>query len=340
VKLAIKIAAVGGGALTALVIGGYGARAADVSGTASGGSPASVRACAAYGVHAIEHHITVTWKPAPCQGLSKAEVNQAVAMAVLRVTGDAPKALRRKREAEAAPYLYYLVTTPPRAAGSRPTFPTSPPPGRGKDLPMSVAALIAWLVTAGSGAYVLGSWIARGGSLRRHAGGASTSSPPSVIFGHFGLALSGLAVWVAYLITGWAVLAWAAVGVLLPVAGLGMATLAVGLPRRRPPVTGGALAGAADQGTGSAAAATARADGIPPLAGDGTSGSPRTAVIGPGGAGPGGVGGVGAGRAGMHGTATDSVRTRLSPLVVAGHGALAVTTMLLVLLAALGGAAN
>jgi hypothetical protein len=35
-----------------------------------------------------------------------------------------------------------------------------------------------------------------------------------------------------------------------------------------------------------------------------------------------------------------SVGARLSPLVVAGHGLLAVTTMLLVLLAALGAAAN
>jgi hypothetical protein len=70
-----------------------------------------------------------------------------------------------------------------------------------------------------------------------------------------------------------------AVAVLLPVAGLGMATLVTGLPARR--------AGARQRGTG-----------------------------------------------------TVAVRARLAPLVVAAHGALAVATMALVLLAALGGAAN
>ena len=81
----------------------------------------TVQGCAAYGVHAIEHHITVTWKPAPCQGLSKAEVNQAVAMAVVRAAGDAPKAIRRRREGEAAPYLDHLVSTLPPVASSLPT---------------------------------------------------------------------------------------------------------------------------------------------------------------------------------------------------------------------------
>jgi hypothetical protein len=98
---------------------------------------------------------------------------------------------------------------------------------------MSLAALIAWLVAAGSGGYVLGSWIARGGTLRRRAPGTGTGSPPAMLFGHFGLALSGLVIWVAYLVTGWAALAWVAVAVLLPVAGLGMATLVTGLPGRR-----------------------------------------------------------------------------------------------------------
>jgi hypothetical protein len=271
VKLGIKTAALAGGMLMALFAAGCGAPS---GGTLQG----TVRSCAAYGVHAIEHHITVTWKPAPCQGLSKAEVNDAVSMAVVRVAGDAPKAIRRKREAEAAPYLDYLVSTLPPVAAS-PTGTRSSATSSGRDLPMSLAALIAWLVAAGSGAYVLGSWIARGGTLRRRAHGAGTGVSPALLFGHFGLALSGLVIWVAYLVSGWAALAWVAVAVLLPVAGLGMATLVIGLPGHR---------AAMPQGHGGEV----------------------------------------------------SVRARLSPLVVAAHGALAVTTMILVLLAALGGAAR
>ena len=100
---------------------------------------------------------------------------------------------------------------------------------------MDTAALIAWLVTAGSGFYVLRSWMSHGGTLRPRTGdtGAGTgtgASPPSVIFGHFGLAAAGLVIWIVYLVAGWNALAWTAVGRVAPVAGLGMATLAIGLP--------------------------------------------------------------------------------------------------------------
>jgi hypothetical protein len=274
VKLGIRTAALVGGTFIVLFAAGCGAP--------SGGAPKhTVQGCAAYGLHAIEHHITVTWKPVPCQGLSKAEVNQAVALAVVRAAGDGRKAIRRRREGEAAPYLDHLVSALPPGASAAPTGAQSSAANRGRDLPMGIAALIAWLVAAGSGAYVLGSWIARGGTLRRPAHGAGIGSPPALLFGHFGLALSGLVFWVAYLATGWAALAWVAVAVLLPVAGLGMATLVNGLPARR--------------------AATRQ---------------PST------------------------GTGTVAARVRLAPLVVAAHGALAVATMILVLLAALGGAAN
>lgn len=190
---------------------------------------------------------------------------------------------------------------------------------------MSVAALIAWLVAAGSGAYVLGSWIARGGTLRRRARGEGTGSPPALLFGHFGLALSGLVVWIAYMVTGWAALAWVAVAVLLPVAGLGMATLATGLPGRRAASPHG-HGGEVGLGAGDIPASDAAASGNN-LASVGSTRRTRTAMIG-------------ASSADTGGTGTASVRARLSPLVVAAHGALAVTTMILVLLAALGGAAR
>jgi manganese efflux pump family protein len=318
VKHGIRTAALAGGMLVAVFTSGCG-------GSSGGSVHATVQSCTAYGLHAIEHHVTVTRKPPPCQGLSKAEVNQSVATAVVRAIGTAPKAVRRRRAAKVAPYLEHLVSALPPVAGSSPTATRSPAASSGRDLPLGIAALIAWLAAAGSGAYVLGSWIAHGGTLRRRARGTGSGSPPAMLFGHFGLALSGLVIWVAYLTTGWSALAWAAVVVLLPVAGLGMATLTVGLPGQRAATTQEhanqpGFAGG-DTGVGAASAS-----GVRP-ARFGISAGIQTATIDTSSRGAGGTGVV-------------SVEARLSPLVVAAHGALAVTTIILVLLAALGGAAN
>jgi hypothetical protein len=322
VKLVIKTPAVAGGVLAALLAVGCAARAdgaaAPGSATAPGSAagpggvgPASVQGCAAYGVYAIRHRITVTSVPPACQGLSRAEINQAAASAILQVAGGGPKPVWKKRAAAAAPYVSYLITGPApggrplpvSAPGQRPSTPASGPLG-GKNLALDIAALAVWLVTAGSGAYVLGSWISGGGTLRQRAGAAG--SPPAVIFGHFGLALAGLLIWVAYLIAGWAALAWTAVGVLLPVAGLGMATVSIGLPGRAQAV--------ADGGTG---------PGVQRRLSGGPDGSPvGTAVIE------------------KADTGRVSRRGSLAPLVVVGHGLLAFTTIALVLLAALGTAAS
>ena len=48
-----------------------------------------------------------------------------------------------------------------------------------------------------------------------------------VTLGHAGAASAGLLAWIAYLVTGWTGLGWLAVGILLAVIGLGMATLTV-----------------------------------------------------------------------------------------------------------------
>ena len=50
---------------------------------------------------------------------------------------------------------------------------------------MNVAALIAWLVTALGGFYLLGTWLARGGVR------GPSRFPAPVIFGHFLLAAAG-----------------------------------------------------------------------------------------------------------------------------------------------------
>ena len=278
-KLAMKTAAVAVGILVAGLAAGCGAAGPGTTNRGGGAHQASVPACAAYGVQAIEHRVTVTWMPPPCRGLSRSDVNQAVALAIQRAVGGSRKAAGwRRRAARAAVFLSHLITGP--VSGSPPPYFAAPGSGAasapgGRDLAMDVAALIAWLAAAGSGAYVLSRWLAHGGSLRQRAD--TTGTPPAVIIGHFGLALSGLVIWVAYLIAGLAALAWVAVGVLLPVAGLGMAALAIGLPGRLP-----------------VAPASIR--------------SPR--------------------------------RRRLSPLFIVGHGAFAVTAMLLVLLAAIGTAAS
>jgi hypothetical protein len=286
------------------------------SGTAGGTPQATMPGCTAYGVYAIQHRITVTRTPAACQGLSRAEINQAAARAIIQVAGGVRKAIWRKRASEAAPFLAHLFSTPPPVTNSLPGVAAgsgaSGPLGA-RNLGMDTAALIAWLVTAGSGAYVLGSWLVHGGSLRRRTGG--TGAPPAVIFGHFGLALTGLVIWIVYMVVGWAALAWIAVGVLLPVAGLGMAALAIGLPglpslpgfqgRPVPAVAGSAAAGTPAGGSVTSTTGTAS-----------TTGTGSTAT-------------------GGRGRAT-SAKRRLSPLIVVLHGAVAVTTMLLVLLAALG----
>ena len=55
-----------------------------------------------------------------------------------------------------------------------------------------------------------------------------------MIVGHGGLGLLGLTIWALFMGTGWAALAWISVGLLAPVAGLGMTVLLSGLPRPRP----------------------------------------------------------------------------------------------------------
>jgi hypothetical protein len=92
---------------------------------------------------------------------------------------------------------------------------------------IAFATLGTWLFDAVSGGYMLRTWIARGGLRRQRA---SDRLAPGVVFGHFGLASTGLLVWVSYLATRWIVLAWLAVGVLMVVIGLGVSTVTVWTP--------------------------------------------------------------------------------------------------------------
>jgi hypothetical protein len=96
-------------------------------------------------------------------------------------------------------------------------------PARG----LAVAALSTWVVDAVSGAYMLATWISRGGLRRQRA---SDRLAPWVVFTHFGLASTGLLVWISFLVTRWIVLAWLAVAVLMLVIGLGISTVTLWTP--------------------------------------------------------------------------------------------------------------
>jgi hypothetical protein len=230
VKVARVAAAIAGAMLTAFLAAGC---AAQDAAPAPGGVPqGSVSSCTAFGVRAIDQHLTVTQKPAACQGLSQAQVNLAIGRAIYLVAGPGRHKVAWRHEALlAGARLAGLVSGPQNTAGPPPRgyaiAGSSGPARRSSDAGLSLAALGAWILAAGSGSYILGGWISHGGIRRLRAGGAGLS--PVVIFGHFALAAAGLLVWIIFLATGWAALAWGAVGLLLPVAGLGMAMLTLGL---------------------------------------------------------------------------------------------------------------
>jgi hypothetical protein len=102
---------------------------------------------------------------------------------------------------------------------------------------MDVAALIAWIITALGGFYLLGTWIQHGGP--RRTAGVNSNFPPPLVFGHFVLAALGLIVWIIYLSTdkkGWA---WTAFGMLVVIALLGFTMLIRWLPSYRGRITTG-----------------------------------------------------------------------------------------------------
>ncbi len=235
----IRTTVIAGSLLVAVLAAGCGTQPATASAS-------TVEGCADYGVYAIDHHITVTRMPAACRGLSKAQVNAAAANAIDRALGGrSKKPAWRRLTAEAAPRVAYLFTAPQPAPSAspqayRPAGGTPLREGSGSDLALGLAALGAWLVTACSGAWLLGSWIISRGIRRprrprRPAARAAsgTGAPPGVLLAHFGLATAGLLVWVSYLLADWAPLAWIAVGLLILITGLGLSVVTLGLPGRR-----------------------------------------------------------------------------------------------------------
>jgi hypothetical protein len=109
---------------------------------------------------------------------------------------------------------------------------------------MKWAALITWVITALGGFALLSIWLQRGGMRQRDEPGRRIR--PQLIFGHFGLAATGLVLWIIYLIVGSDGLAWVAFVVLAVVAVLGFSMFALWLQRRQaaPAAAGGGQQGA------------------------------------------------------------------------------------------------
>lgn len=95
---------------------------------------------------------------------------------------------------------------------------------------MEWAALIAWIVTAGGGFFLLTIWLSRGGMKQQREAGMRIRPP--LILGHFLLAATGLVLWIVYVATDSDTLAWVALALLLVVAALGFAMFAIWYQRR------------------------------------------------------------------------------------------------------------
>jgi manganese efflux pump family protein len=95
---------------------------------------------------------------------------------------------------------------------------------------MEWAALIAWIVTAGGGSLLLAIWLRQGGMQQREGGDRIR---PPLPLAHFGLAATGLVLWLIYVLTDTGALAWIAFALLVLVAALGWAMFFVWWRRRR-----------------------------------------------------------------------------------------------------------
>jgi hypothetical protein len=94
---------------------------------------------------------------------------------------------------------------------------------------MNWAALITWVLTAGGGFVLLAIWLKNGGMSQRERGRIR----PALILGHFGLAATGLVLWIVFVVNGSSTLAWIAFGLLLVVALIGFTMFGIWLSQRK-----------------------------------------------------------------------------------------------------------
>jgi len=228
--------------------------AAGLAGTAAAAAAAappggSLAGCTAAAYAAVQHRQLVTATPPACRGLSRAQVSQAAGTAIRESETGRSKSQRRRQAIAASRWLPALITDPVPAAPAPPAAAVARPPagaGRGlglggvSELAAKAGALLAWLAAAASGGWVLARWLLAGGRPSRapYPSTGAAAAPATVILGHVGGGALGLLLWVSFLLSGWAPLAWTAVGLLAPVAGLGMGMLLLGLPSPARPAIG------------------------------------------------------------------------------------------------------
>jgi len=205
---------------------------------------------------------------------------------------------------------------------------------------MAVAALIAWVLTASIGVYMLRTWVARGGLRRQRATGVGV--PPAVVFGHASAALTGLVIWAGFVKTNWEPLAWLGVALITAAIALGVCTVTLWTPYPViVPVEVGTQAGQGGQG--------GLGGRFPPKGGPGGWVPPEGEA---GGSGPSGSGvSPGGGVPPREDTVTDEMiaslladpyparrrpRLKLLPLIPVVHGFGALITFMLAVLAAIG----
>jgi hypothetical protein len=182
-------------------------------------SRASVESCVQFGIAAIKHHVTVTWLPPACQGLTGAQIDSAVGSALHSAAiGAQGKVRQRERIAKASHYLEHLIVSVPAQRGKPQVL--VPAAHQISRTTLGLIALFTWLITVSLGLWMMIRWILRGRA--RHTPAGRLRRPPALDLAHLGLASASLLVWIAYLATGLVGLAWTASALLPLVAGLGM----------------------------------------------------------------------------------------------------------------------
>jgi hypothetical protein len=102
-----------------------------------------------------------------------------------------------------------------------------------------VLALVTWVITAGFGFSLFGTWLARGGLTQRPRSSWLTVNlpppyfPAPLVFSHVLLAAAGLVVWIVHLLLRSRLAAWIALLMLLPVAVFGFSMFGRWLGSRR-----------------------------------------------------------------------------------------------------------
>lgn len=103
---------------------------------------------------------------------------------------------------------------------------------------MAYIALLTWFITILAGLYMLAVWLIENDATDKDVGTSQLRA--SVIFAHLTLAVSGLGVWVSYLIFDRQILAWTAVCIIGFIWLLGLAMFARWIPVYREPAVPGA----------------------------------------------------------------------------------------------------